>query len=116
MDSWSGSVSLRSRKDSVVKAVRELRKGAVRSMEREETDGVVRFRGKVYVPTDGKLRHNIVQAHHDPVHVGHPGRWKTQEHVARNYWWPWMAPYIKGYVQGCADCNRAKIVPMVQDT
>lgn len=99
------------REDAVVKAVRELRKGSVRSAEWTEEDGVVAFRGKVYVPADGKLRHDIVKAHHDAIHVGHPGRWKTQEHVARNYWWPRMGTYIRGYVRGCADCNRAKTFP-----
>jgi hypothetical protein len=34
---------------------------------------VLILHGKVYVPQDRKLRHDIVQAHHDTPVAGHPG-------------------------------------------
>ena len=37
------------------------------------TDTVVLFRGKVYVPLDAQLWHDIVEAHHDTLVTGHLG-------------------------------------------
>ena len=100
--------------ESVVKAVEELRKsGSTRldGAEWAEEQGLILFRGKVYVPKDQELRRAIVHAHHDSQIVGHPGRWKTLELVARNYWWPGVSRYIASYVQGCDRCNRTKTFP-----
>jgi hypothetical protein len=50
--------------ESVAKAARELRKdkgrGTVKSAEWSESDGLLMFRGKIYVPKDRELRHHIV--------------------------------------------------------
>ena len=75
--------------ESVVRAVEELRKsGATRldGAEWTEEQGLILFRGKVYVPKDSELRRAIVEAHHDSTIIGHPGRWKTLELVSRNHW------------------------------
>ena len=36
-------------------------------------DSLVLFTGRVYVPLDAQLRHDIVEAHHDTPVTGHPG-------------------------------------------
>ena len=77
----------------------------------EERDGLVLFRGKVYVLLDTQLWHEIVEAHHNTPVTGHSGWWKMTELVARNYWWPGMGRYIAKYVKGCDLCNRMKTFP-----
>ena len=66
--------------ESVVKAVEELKKSStkqLRSEEWSEEQGLMLFRGKVYVPKNIKLRLEIIKLHHDtPV-----GQWKTLELV-----------------------------------
>jgi hypothetical protein len=51
--------------ESVVKAARELRKdkgrGMVKSTEWSESDGLLMFCSKIYVPKDRELRHCIVK-------------------------------------------------------
>ena len=77
--------------ESVVKAVEELKKSStkqLRSEEWSEEQGLVLFRGKVYVLKNIKLRLEIIKLHHDTPIAGHPGQWKTLELVTRNYWWP----------------------------
>ena len=67
------------KEDSVVKAVEELRKGktkSVQSAEWRETEGLLQFRGKIYVPLDSELRRRIVSQPHDTKIVGHTGRWR----------------------------------------
>lgn len=100
--------------ESVVKAVEELKKSPERRVKSEEwceEQGLILFRGKVYVPKNDALRRKIVHAHHDTPVGGHPGRWKTIELVSRNYWWPNLTRFIAQYVAGCDLCNRTKTYP-----
>lgn len=100
--------------ENVVKAVEELRKTPHRRLEGDEwseEQGLILFRGKVYVPKDMDLRRKIVEAHHDTPLAGHPGRWKTLELISRNYWWPGLSRYVASYLKGCDRCNRTKTFP-----
>ena len=98
--------------EKVVKALKELGpSGNLRGQEWTEENGLVLYRGKVYVPLDSQLRHDIVKAHHDTRITGHPGRWRTTELVSRSYWWPGIGRYIANYVKGCDLCNWTKTFP-----
>ena len=70
--------------------------------------GLLLYKGKVYVPNNEELRTDIVRIHHDLPPAGHPGQWKTLELVSRNYWWPKMTKFIKDYVETCDTCRRTK--------
>jgi hypothetical protein len=89
--------------ESVAKAARELRKnkgrGTVKSAEWSESDGLLMFCGKIYVPKDRDLRCRIVEQHDTHI-TGHAGCFKTLELISRNYWWPQMSRYIGTYCQG----------------
>jgi hypothetical protein len=99
--------------ESIAKAARELRKdkgrGTVKSAEWSESEGLLMFHSKIYVPNDRDLRRCIVEQHHDTHIAGHAGRFKTLELVSRNYWWPQMSHYIGIYVKHCDLCNRTKV-------
>jgi transposase InsO family protein len=107
------SLKVDNQEESVAKAARELRKdnsrGTVKSAEWSKSDGLLMFRGKIYVPKDKDLRRRIVEQHHDTRIAGHAGRFKTLELVACNYWWPQMSHYIGMYVKHCDLCNRTKV-------
>ena len=59
------------REDAVVRALKELNTGKGSCCEEwREKDGLVLYRGRVYVPLDGQLRHDIVATLHDsPITV-----------------------------------------------
>jgi hypothetical protein len=75
--------------ESIAKAARELRKdkgrGTVKSAEWSESEGLLMFHGKIYVPNDRDLWRCIVEQHHDTCIAGHAGHFKTLERVSRNY-------------------------------
>jgi hypothetical protein len=73
-----------------------------------ESDGLVTWKGRVYIPVDRKLREDIIRKHHDSLTAGHPGRYKTHELITRDYWWPRILSDIRRYIDGCESCQRTK--------
>ncbi|GLB43850.1 putative chromo (CHRromatin Organisation MOdifier) domain containing protein [Lyophyllum shimeji] len=83
-------------------ALKSARSGvrSVRSAEWSEDQGILMFRGRIYVPNIPELRHRIVEQHHDSVLPGIP-----------------MPRYIGSYTSTCDLCQRMKVrrqLPMGQ--
>lgn len=74
----------------------------------KDTQGVLRYKGRVYVPNDGAVRAEILKQNHDNPLAGHFGRARTTELVTRKYYWPGLTQDVKDYVQGCDVCQRSK--------
>src|SRR5258708_3286717 len=59
--------------DPVVKALKALDAGELCSDEWMHAEGIVLYQGKVYIPDNPQLHHNLVHAHHSATVTGHPG-------------------------------------------
>src|SRR6266481_6050554 len=59
--------------DPVVKALKALDAGELCSNEWTCAEGVVLYQGRVYIPDDPRLRHDLVHAHHTAAVTRHPG-------------------------------------------
>jgi hypothetical protein len=99
--------------ESVATAIQTLHKLGPKKLRRgledwNNEDGLVLYRGKVYVPKDPDIRRDLTKLHHDSLESGHPGEAKTIELISRNYWWPGMTQYVKHYVSTCDTCHRKK--------
>src|SRR5260221_2635927 len=92
----------------VVKALKALDMGELCSDEWMCVEGVVLYRGRVYILDNPWLHHDLVHAHHSTIVVGHPGCWKMLELVSWNYWWPGLSRYVAKFITGCDACNWTK--------
>ena len=70
--------------------------------------GILRFKGRAYVPPDAALRQEILKINHDDPHSSHFGARKTLHLLQRHYHWPSIAADVKDYVQTCTTCQRTK--------
>jgi RNase H-like domain found in reverse transcriptase/Integrase zinc binding domain len=71
------------------------------------TDNILFYKNRAYIPP--AQRPHLLRKHHDHPSAGHPGRFKTEELVKREAWWPSMGTYIWNYVDGCATCQQMKV-------
>ena len=69
----------------------------------EEIDGLVYFKGLLYVPS-GPARLQTLQSRHDVPTAGHFGVNKTIELVSTDFWWPQMWKLVKEFVRTCNVC------------
>lgn len=71
----------------------------------------VLFHGRRYfVPAEKALRQQILFVHHDDPFAGHFGKDKTQNLVAKHYYWPAMENEVAEYTKTCHVCQSAKAV------
>ncbi|XP_073138568.1 uncharacterized protein [Henckelia pumila] len=64
-----------------------------RYVERESSlytveDGIVRYRGRLWVPVDDTLRQKVMTEAHRSLYYIHPGSTKMYKDLQRLYWWP----------------------------
>ena len=48
-------------------------------------NGLILYRGHVYIPNNLKLQKDIMKMYHNSIATGYPGRWKTYELISDNY-------------------------------
>ena len=74
----------------------------------KEKNGRLVYRDCIYVPDHMPLQLRLLQNHHDPPAIGHPGRTKTFELLSRQYYWPAMSKDVDRFVRNCNVCRRMK--------
>lgn len=87
---------------------RKLANGAT---EWKESNRLVYYWGKLYVPNNIKIYCKILKQCHDSVTTGHLGHNLTLKLVEHHYWWPLMCVFIDKYIWGCEQYQCFKPIP-----
>lgn len=70
-------------------------------------EGLVRFKGRLYVPAGANLRRKLLSLYHDDALAGHFGMNRTEELLRRKFHWVNLQDDVAEYVQSCAVCQGA---------
>ena len=63
---------------------------------------------RICVPNVPSLRQRLLYEFHDAPTAGHPGRAKTMNAIAAQFYWPGISRSVTSYVTSCATCQRIK--------
>ena len=70
-----------------------------------DDDGLLRFRGRIYVPPNDELRMLILREAHRAVYMAHPGVTKMRADLKPLFFSKGMKDEIVNYVARCLDCQ-----------
>jgi len=73
------------------------------------TDGILRFRDRICVPGEWRLRKQILEEGHKSRLSIHPGMTKMYHDLKQSFWWNGMKTDIADFVASCLVCQKAKI-------
>ena len=71
--------------------------------------------GALVVTSPEFFAKTILQDFHDAPTAGHMGTFQTFKQVSKEYWWPRIKDFVKGYVRGCAVCQKNKSIARRND-
>jgi hypothetical protein len=75
---------------------------------REDAEGVVWFKDRLWVPNITSIRELILKEAHETAYSIHPGREKMYQDLKKRFWWYDMKREIAEYVARCDSCQRIK--------
>jgi hypothetical protein len=73
-----------------------------------DSDGLLRFRGWIYIPPNDELRMLILSEAHRAVYMAHPGVTKMRADLKPLFFWKGMKADIVNYVARCLECQQVK--------
>ena len=51
-------------------------------------DGILKLKGRVYIPNSSELRKSVLQEMHNVPYAGHPSYQKIVTAIRKEYFWP----------------------------
>jgi len=72
------------------------------------TDGIIRYKGRVWLGHNTLAQQHIMQALHNSGLGGHSGFHGTYHRIKSLFAWPAMKRAIRTYIQACSTCQQAK--------
>lgn len=74
-----------------------------------DEQGVLRFRGRLYVPNNSKLKKMILKKSHKSRLSIHIGATKMYQDLKKMFWWPGMKRDVAQFVYACLTCQNSKV-------
>jgi hypothetical protein len=73
-----------------------------------DSDGLLRFKIRIYVLSNDELRMLILSEAHREVYMAHPGVTKMREDLKPLFFWKGMKGDMVNYVARCLECQQVK--------
>ena len=70
-----------------------------------DSDGLLRFRGRIYIPPNDELRIVILSEAHRAIYMAQPGVTKMRADLKPLFLWKGMRADIVNYVARCLKCQ-----------
>jgi hypothetical protein len=70
-----------------------------------DSDGLLRFRGWIYVPPNDELRRLILSEAHRAVYMAHPRVTTMRVELKTLFFWKGMKANIVNFVARCLECQ-----------
>lgn len=67
------------------------------------------WQGRLFVAPDDNLRTQLIREIHDQVCTAHPGKSKTINLLARQYYWKGLRADVETYIANCHPCRRSHV-------
>ena len=91
----------------VAKRIDEVRGGKTEGFELD-SEGVLRYQNRLYVPKVQELRRLILEEAHHSAYTIHPGINKMYRDLKQLYWWDGMKKDVTDFVSKCLVCQQVK--------
>ena len=72
------------------------------------SDGVLHFKGRLYIPDDAQLKEHIISEAHIIPYSVHLGATKMYQDLKGQFWAPGMKNEVAKYVAKCLTCQKIK--------
>ena len=69
-----------------------------------DSEGILRFKGRLYIPAGENLRQTIMRLYHEDPLAGHFGRNRTETLLKRKFHWVNMSADVEDLVKSCVVC------------
>jgi Integrase zinc binding domain len=73
-----------------------------------EHAGIIRYKGRICVGTNGNWREQILKELHDSSIGGHSGITTTYQRIKKHFYWPHLKEFVHTFVQHCSNCQLNK--------
>ena len=74
-----------------------------------EEDGILTYKGRIYIPNVANLRRVVMDEIHQALYSGHPRYQKTIATARKQYFWPGMQKDMAEYISRCMKCQQVKV-------
>ena len=71
-------------------------------------EGLLYYKGRVYIPADKELKLNILTKAHNVPTAAHPGYIKTYNTLRKSFYWHGLKRDVLAYVTRCLTCQQIK--------
>lgn len=77
------------------------------------SNGILRYKNKIYIGTNGQLKQQLIQNFHKSAFGGHSGERATLKRLKLLFHWPNMQQQVKTFVQECpvSQKNKSENIP-----